>query len=164
MIISRLISVILRLLQLASAAIVTGIVGDYISDANQAGVNPADRFVYTIVIATFSLLASLILLVPFTASLTVFPLDILFFILWIVSFGLVVDFIAPMNCEWGWSWDGRYYLSDDPIDQCQRWKACLSFIFLSAIFWLMSAILALWVVYRTRGRVGERRRWYRSHY
>lgn len=90
MIISRLISIVLRLLQLASAAIVTGIVGDYISDANKANVNPADRFVYTIVIATFSLLASLILLVPFTASLTVFPLDFLFFILWIVSFGLVV--------------------------------------------------------------------------
>lgn len=95
MIISRLISVILRLLQLASAAIVTGIVGDYISDANQAGVSPADRFVYTIVIATFSLLASLILLVPFTASLTVFPLDFLFFVLWIISFGLVVGMHPP---------------------------------------------------------------------
>ncbi|KAF8429197.1 marvel domain-containing protein [Tirmania nivea] len=161
MIISRLISIILRLLQLASAAIVTGIIGDYISYTNQAGVSPGDRFVYTIVIAAFSLLTSLILLVPFTASLTVFPLDFLFFILWIVSFGLVVDFIAPMNCEWGWSWNGRYYLSE--VDQCQRWKACLAFIFLSAMFWLMSAILALWVVYRTRGRVGERR-WYRSHY
>ncbi|KAF8457460.1 integral membrane protein [Terfezia claveryi] len=163
MIISRLISVILRFLQLASAAIVTGIVGNYISNANQAGINPAGRFVYTIVIAAFSLLAALILIVPFTASLTIFPLDFLFFILWIISFGLVVDFIAPMNCEWGWSWYGHYYLSDDPIDQCHRWKACLAFIFLSAIFWLMSALLALWVVFRAGGRTRERR-WYRSHY
>ena len=90
MILSRLLSVILRLLQLAAAAIVTGIIGDYISHVNKAGFNPADRFIYTIVIAAFSLLAALILLVPFTASLTLFPLDFLFFILWIISFGLVV--------------------------------------------------------------------------
>lgn len=68
-----------------------------------------------------------------------------------------------MNCTWGWSWGGLYY-NDNAVDQCQRWKACVAFIFLSAMFWLMSAILALWVVYRTRGRVGERRTWYRSHY
>jgi len=165
MIFSRLLSIILRFLQLASAAIVTGIVGDYISDANKAGVNPADRFVYTIVIAAFSLLAALILLVPFTVTLTLFPLDFLFFLLWIISFGLVVDFLGPMNCGWGWSWHGPYFSdNDNAVDQCQRWKACEAFIFLSAIFWLMSAILALWVVYRTRGRVGERRTWYRSHY
>lgn len=163
MIISRFLSIALRFLQLASAAIVTGIVGNYISDANKAGVNPADRFVYTIVIATFSLLAALILLIPFTASLTVFPLDLLFFILWIISFALLVDFIAPMNCEWGWSWNGHYYNSDNPINQCQRWKACLAFTFLSAMFWLMSALLALWVIRRVRGR-GDRRVWYRSHY
>lgn len=90
MIISRIISIILRLLQLASAAIVAGIVGQYLHDADEANVNPADRFIYTLVVASFSLLAALILLIPFTASLTLFPLDFLFFILWIASFGLLV--------------------------------------------------------------------------
>lgn len=90
MIFSRLLSLILRFLQLASAAIVLGIVGAYISDVNKAHGNPADRFVYTIVIASFALLAALILLVPFTASLTIFPLDFIFFILWIISFGLLM--------------------------------------------------------------------------
>ncbi|KAF8460294.1 marvel domain-containing protein [Kalaharituber pfeilii] len=165
MILSRLISFFLRALQLASAAIVAGIVGAYLHDVNEVDADPADRFVYTIVVASFALLASLILLVPFSASLTVFPLDLLFFLLWIIAFGLAVDFIAPMNCEWGWSWAGRYYTSDSPIDQCQRWKAALAFMFLSAMWWLFSAILALWVVYSARrGPAGERRRWYRSHY
>jgi uncharacterized membrane protein YbhN (UPF0104 family) len=161
MIISRIISIILRLLQLGSAAIVAGIVGKYLHDADEANVNPADRFIYTIVVASFSLLASLILLIPFTASLTLFPLDFLFFILWIASFGLLVDFIAPMECDWSWGWsNGHWFINDDPIAQCQRWKSTLAFTFLSAMFWLASAILALWVVYRARGQ----RRWYRSHY
>jgi hypothetical protein len=163
MMLTRIVSVILRVLQLASAAIVAGIIGDYLHDLDKANYVPGGRFVYTIVIASFSLLASLILLIPFTASLTIFPLDLLFFILWIISFGLLVDWIAPMDCQW-YRGHSLFYLSEDPIDQCQRWKAGLAFTFLSAMFWLGSAILALWVVHRSKKRIGERRRWYRSHY
>lgn len=90
MIFSRLFSILLRVLQLATATVVTGILSDYIHDVNKANGNPADRLVYTLVIAVFSIIAALILLIPFTATLTLFPLDFLFFILWIVSFGLLV--------------------------------------------------------------------------
>jgi len=164
MIISRVISIVLRFLQFASAAIVLGIIAKYMDNVNKANRSPGGRFVYTIIIAVFALIASLILLVPFTASLTIFPLDILFFILWIISFGLLVEHIAPRSCEWGWSWNGRYHLFDDPDAYCQRMKTSLAFTFLSAMFWLMSGLLALWIVHRARGRAGEKRRWYRSHY
>lgn len=164
MIISRVISIILRFLQFASAAIVLGIVAKWVDDSNKAHLAPGGRWIYTLIIAVFALVAALILLVPFTASLTIFPLDILFFILWIVSFGLLVDFISPMNCENGLSWGGRWWYWGDANATCQRSKAALAFTFLSAMFWLMSGILALWIVSRARGRVGEKRRWYRSHY
>ena len=90
MIFSRLFSILLRVLQLATAVVVTGIVSDYIDDINKANGNPADRMVYTLVIAVFSIIMAFLLLIPFTATLTLFPLDFLFFILWIVSFGLLV--------------------------------------------------------------------------
>ena len=90
MIFSRLFSILLRVLQLATAVVVTGILSDYVDDVNKAHGNPSDRLVYTLVIAVFSIIAALILLIPFSATLTLFPLDFLFFILWIVSFGLLV--------------------------------------------------------------------------
>ena len=84
MIFTRVFSILLRILQLAAAAVVTGITSDYIADVNKANGNPADRIVYTLVIAVFSIITAFILLIPFTATLTMFPLDFLFFILWIV--------------------------------------------------------------------------------
>jgi len=96
MIFSRLFSILLRILQLIAAVVVTGIVSDYVNDVNKANGNPADRMVYTLVIAVFSIIMAFLLLIPFTATLTLFPLDFLFFILWIVSFGLLVGmFLIP---------------------------------------------------------------------
>lgn len=67
-----------------------------------------------------------------------------------------------MNCENSWVIDlWPWGDHDDPVAECQRWKALLACTFLSAMFWLLSSLLALWVVYRGRG---AGRRWYRSHY
>ena len=63
-----------------------------------------------------------------------------------------------MNCSnfWYdvWPWNGS---SDGG---CHRWKAVLACTFLSAMFWLLSSLIALWVVHRGRG---AGRRWYRSN-
>lgn len=91
MIFSRIFSILLRILQMAAAIVVMGITSDYVHDVHKAHGNPADRLVYTLVIAVFSIVLAFFLLIPFTATLTLFPLDFLFFILWIVSFGLLVS-------------------------------------------------------------------------
>jgi hypothetical protein len=51
---------------------------------------------------------------------------------------------------------------------CNEWKADLAFMFLSAICWLVSALLGIyWVHKHTRTHAPadgiHRRRWYRSH-
>jgi len=160
MIFSRLFSVLLRILQIAAAVVVMGITSDYVHDVNKVHGKPSDQLVYTLVIAVFSIVVAFVLLIPFTATLTLFPLDFLFFILWIVSFGILVNWIAPMSCTNPWWSDIWPWNNNDPSGGCQRWKAVLALTFLSAMFWLLSSLVALWVVHRGRG---AGRRWYRSH-
>lgn len=163
MVISRVIALVLRIVQLISALIVVGIIGHYLRIQDDNGWWPGSRFIYTEVIAALSLLASLLLLIPFTYALTLFPLDFTMFILWIVSFGLLADHIAPLNCTWAPTWAPRYYAYGSDVDNCSTWKTALAFIFISAIAWLCSAILALWVISRTRRSALASRRWYRAH-
>jgi hypothetical protein len=35
------------------------------------------------------------------------------------------------------------------LDQCSTWKTALAFTFISALLWLATALLAIWVVHRT---------------
>ncbi|KAF8248193.1 homoserine O-acetyltransferase [Wilcoxina mikolae CBS 423.85] len=82
MIISRVVGLALRAGQLISAVIVAGIIGHYLDVLNNAGYWPGSRFIYTEVIAGLAILASLILLIPFTWALTAFPFDLIMFLLW----------------------------------------------------------------------------------
>ncbi|KAF8543206.1 integral membrane protein [Trichophaea hybrida] len=168
MIISRVFSLALRAGQLISAVIVAGIIGHYLDVLNNAGYWPGSRFIYTEVVAGLGILAALVLLIPFTWSLTAFPFDLVMFLLWIISFALLVDYIAPMNCTWYAAWSPIYPGPNASAqDQCSTWKTALAFIFISALLWLVSAFLAMWVVHRTgrsRDPTVRRRRWYSSHY
>lgn len=83
MLFTRLVGLTLRALQLVSAVIVAGIIGHYLALADQNGWWPGSRFVYTEVIAGLAIMASLILLIPFTWALTMFPLDLLMFLFWV---------------------------------------------------------------------------------
>jgi len=162
-------SMVLRIGELAFAAVVAGITGDYlhsVSDESNSDTTKA-RFIYTEVVAGLSILLALLWLLPFSGTFIHWPVDLIMFILWIVSFALLVNFIGPLDC-------GNIFYWGDITQEgvCQRWKADVAFAFLSAIFWLASAILGLWVLRRarygtTRPVVGEgvvgRRRWYRSH-
>jgi len=159
---ARVFSVILRVLELVSATIVVGIVGDALHDADMAHSRPSSRFIYTEVVAALSMLLSLLLLIPFTAGFDLWPLDFVFFILWIVAFSLLADWIIPMNCNWTW---GNGYLENDAATQCSLWKAALAFAFISAVLWLLSSLVGMWFMWRTRGTTTHRRRrWYRSDY
>lgn len=165
----------LRVGELAFAATVAGLIGQYLHQVDEANGHPGKRFVYTEVIAGLSILLALIWLLPFTAGFIHYPVDFVMFILWIVAFGLLVNvsaqqelyapsnstpetnlfcvqFIGPLHCGSIWAWG-------DITDKgtCQKWKASVAFSFLSAVFWLASAILGIYVIHRARrGTVAAR--------
>jgi Membrane-associating domain len=88
---SKAVSVFFRIAELGSAVIVAGLVGRYLSYVHDANTSAGSRVIYTIVVAGISIIASLILIIPGRFSFFMFPLDAILFILWIVSFGLLVN-------------------------------------------------------------------------
>jgi uncharacterized membrane protein YphA (DoxX/SURF4 family) len=97
MIISRTISLLFRASELAFSVIVAGITGWYLHATDQYSAWSRGRYIYTVVVAGLSILVSLVLLIPFTASLMHWPLDLLLFVLWMVAFGLLEDVCAPFQ-------------------------------------------------------------------
>jgi len=162
MILSDICSLLLRLGELAFSAVVAGLTGQYLHANKDASSWSKGRFIYTEVVAAIGILFSLLFLLPFAGSFIHWPMDLLLFVLYMVAFGLLASFIAPMNCGSVWNWHGITGES-----QCSKFKADIAFCFLASIFFLASALLGLWVV-RRRTRVPEqkatRRRWYRSRY
>jgi len=150
---ARTIALILRVLELASAAIVAGLIGHELRRADKASARPAKRFIYTEVVAGLALLLSLLLLLPMTWAFSLWPLDFVMFILWIVAFGLLVDWLPTRSCNSsGWNFNP---FDDSGANHCQQWKAAVAFCFLSAMFWLASGAIAAWTLHRTRGATAE---------
>lgn len=90
MALDRIVSMILRAAELAFAAIVTGVTGDYLR-RSEASSWANGRFIYTIVVSSLSMLFAIILVIPFSSTFVNWPMDIFFSILWWVAFGLLVD-------------------------------------------------------------------------
>lgn len=90
MAIERIISIILRAAELACAAIVAGINGDYLDDSNASSWE-LGRFIYTEVVAGIAILFSVLWLLPFSGGFINWPMDVIISILWWVVFGLLVD-------------------------------------------------------------------------
>lgn len=105
-------------------------------------------------IAGLSILLALIWLIPFSSGffhwpstcfyheiyifegiLTLSLVDILISFAWFAAFGILVDALHHLSCGSIWSWRFR----GDAV--CGRWKAAEAFSFLSAIVWLVSAIV-----------------------
>jgi hypothetical protein len=161
-----LVSMLLRIGELAFAAVVAGITGAYLNSLGGYSDWTVARFIYTEVISAISMLLALLWLLPFSGTFIHWPVDLLISIAWFVSFGLLVNFIGPLDCGSIWYWGD---LTQNGL--CQRWKADVAFAFLSAIFWLASALLGIWVMNRRGAAAGpvagegvtRRRRWYHSH-
>lgn len=86
-----LLSLCLRIGELAFAAVVAGLTGEYLNAAHDSNDWSKGRFIYTEVVAAISMLLALLWLLPFTASFIHWPVDLLLFIAWIIAFGLMVD-------------------------------------------------------------------------
>ncbi|CAP72580.1 uncharacterized protein PODANS_2_120 [Podospora anserina S mat+] len=158
-------SIILRLAELAFAAVVAGLNGDYLHSVRGASSWDLGRHIYTEVVAGLSILFAIIWLFPFSSSFIHWPADLFFSILWFVAFGLLVDWLDG-SCGRVFDWTN---LSFRDTASCAQFKAVVAFSFLSAICWLASAIVGFWWVRRntrvrhtTTAPTYRRRRWYRS--
>ncbi|KAH8900980.1 hypothetical protein GQ53DRAFT_89 [Thozetella sp. PMI_491] len=164
MILTDLFSMILRLAELAFAAIVAGLTGNYLHSVEGSSSWDQGRFIYTEVVAGLSIIFSIIWLFPFSGSFIHWPADLFISVMWWVSFGLMVNWLNG-TCGYVFDWDG---ISFHGVDTCAEWKADIAFAFLSALCWLVSALVGIYWVHRHRTPPAttsagyRRRRWYRS--
>ncbi|KAF2793795.1 hypothetical protein K505DRAFT_35500 [Melanomma pulvis-pyrius CBS 109.77] len=164
MIVSRVASIFLRFGQFVCAAVVLGLVAHFLDQRNKYGVGPLGRSIYTIVIASISVLFSLVWLIPTTASMLHYPFDLLMSAAWFAAFGVLVNWVQRMNCGGIWHWGGIAVRGD----YCGEWRAAQAFSFISAIFWFASFILGVIVYHKLSRRTvatdgtHRRGRWHRS--
>ncbi|OCT44659.1 integral membrane protein [Cladophialophora carrionii] len=143
-VISRILSVGLRACQIAFAGVVAGIVGSYLHDYHDGNGWPLARLIYIEVVAGISLLLGLLWLLPFSGGFFHWPMDILLSFAWFASFGLLVEWLGDSTCN-GDTFDWNQ-ISFHGF--CGRYRSAEAFSFLSAIFWLLSAIVGLWFIHR----------------
>lgn len=158
MILMDIFSVILRLAELAFGAIVAGINGKYLHDVHNTSSWDQGRFIYTEVIAALAIFLAIIWLFPFAGSFTHWPVDIIISLCWFAAFGLLVNFLNG-TCGYIFDWGNVSFRNGD---QCGKWKAVIAFSFLSAICWLVSAIVGVLWVREKETRAYRRRTWYRT--
>jgi len=157
---SRLLSFLIRLAQLVLALVVAGIIGYYLH--HWGGDNsswPTGRWIYTEVIAAISILLGLILLLPFTATIIMWHLDLFVALAWFSVFGILVDAIGDVSCNSVWDLSGLSHSTD-----CDRWKTAEAFSFITAILWLASAVVGLSFIRRVGDRAASHRRYWYGRY
>lgn len=93
MILVDIISIILRVAELAFASIVAALNGRFLHAAR--GNSPWDlgRHIYTEVVAGLSILFAFVWLFPFSSSFIHWPMDLVISVMWFVSFGLLVNWL-----------------------------------------------------------------------
>lgn len=72
-IVSRIVSIPLRIAEIAFAAVVAGLVGHYLAQYDEIEPWPQARWIYTEVIAGLSILLALIWLIPFKSGFFTWP-------------------------------------------------------------------------------------------
>lgn len=97
MILTDLVGMILRLAELAFAAIVAGINGHYLHRVQGVDSWSLGRFIYAEVVAGISIFLALIWLFPFSGSFVHWPVDIVISICWFVAFGLIVNVSVSLS-------------------------------------------------------------------
>ncbi|KAL2159083.1 hypothetical protein VTH06DRAFT_2842 [Thermothelomyces fergusii] len=93
MMLAGLLSIILRLGELALAAVIAGLNGDYLSSVHNADSWKLGRHIYTELVAGMSILFAIISLFLFGRSFVHWPADFAISAAWFVAFGLLVDWL-----------------------------------------------------------------------
>ena len=148
-ILSRMISIPLRIGEIAFACVVTGIIAHYIHNYHSSDNWPHARFIYTLVISSISILLGAIWLIPFSGGFVTWAIDFFMSLAWFASFGLMVHFTRGACNAGAFDWGGI-----TGAGTCNRWRAAQAFAFLSAIFWLTSALVGIWFTRRERRKAG----------
>lgn len=147
MIVSRVASLILRVSQFVFAAIVLGLTAYFLHQRERHGVGPLGRTIYTLVIASLSVIASLLWMIPTKSSIAGYGSDLFFTAAWFAAFGVLVDWYHGINCGSIWYWGGIGFRG---ANMCGRWNAAQAFSFLSAIVWLASFALGIITYHRLK--------------
>jgi len=169
MALDRIVSLVLRVAELVFAAIVVGVTGDYIHTTDNYETSwDLGRFIYTEVVAALAILLAILRLFPFASHFFTWPVDLFVSACWWASFGLLVDLIGN-TCGGVFNWSNLAPLGD----VCGKFKADIAFAFLSALCWLVSALVGFFWVRSEERRAARvdaahsrhhHRRWYRrSH-
>jgi hypothetical protein len=170
----KVISVILRLAELASAIIVLGILSRICYLVGIAQANVDGRIIYAIVVACLGIMYSIFFCPPFKNMFLGFPFDFLLFVMWLVAYCLLQTKTGSHTCSarwyydyWGFYW-GHFYRVGRPgtvsVDNagCASWRTVLAFSFIAWFLHLLSGILGVYV-FRTYIKLDETRRDIQHH-
>ncbi|KAK4144280.1 uncharacterized protein C8A04DRAFT_36743 [Dichotomopilus funicola] len=132
-------TLLVRLAELAFAAVVAGLNGEYLRATRATDSWLLGRQIYTEVIAVFAMVTALFFLIPLQAYAHIlrWPADLVLSAAWFVAFGLLVDWVGD-SCGNVFDWNT---ISFRGAASCSQVKATIAFSFLSALFWLTSAIM-----------------------
>ncbi|KAH7338514.1 hypothetical protein BKA66DRAFT_479752 [Pyrenochaeta sp. MPI-SDFR-AT-0127] len=161
---TKVFSVILRLSELCSSAIVVALLGRFFYLLHLAPDRSIEgRLIYAEVISCLEIIASILLLIPLKYSFYAWPLDAIFFVCSIVAFGLLADLNSSCSSYWYWNYWGFYWgrfwtvapraiITSSVVGSagCRTWRATLAFLFMGAMAWLLSAILGVFVFVEIR--------------
>ncbi|ENH72294.1 hypothetical protein FOC1_g10004533 [Fusarium oxysporum f. sp. cubense race 1] len=143
----KVVSVVLRLAELASAIIVLGILSRFTYLAGIAQVHIDGRIIYTIVVACLGI----------KTLFLGFPFDFVMFVMWLVAYCLLQTRTGSHTCSanwyydyWGYYW-GRFWRVG-PVGTvhvgsagCSSWRTVLAFAFIAWFLHLLSGILGIYV-------------------
>jgi len=146
MVISRLLSFVLRFLEVICALIVSAAAGWFLHIRHVHSVGPEGRLTFSLVVGIYSLVLSLIWLIPFTSTFLHYPLDFITAFAYFTTFAVTQEWIFHVDgCGNIFQWNGEYHMGE-----CIDWRVMEAFAFIGGVLWLISALLSIYVFHSTR--------------
>jgi hypothetical protein len=145
MIVTRLVSLILRAAQFVFAVIVLGLTAYFLHQRLSHGVGPLGRVIYTVIWSSLSIIFSVIWMIPTKSTIASYGSDLLFTAGWAAAFGVLVRYFNTQSCGSAWAWTG---FSLRRSNACGQWKAAQAFSFLSLVVWFATFVLGVITYHR----------------
>jgi hypothetical protein len=138
--VARIISIVLRIAQFITAAVVLGLIAYFLHQYDKYHVGPFNRLVYSVIIAAISVWLSLLWVILPHATWAHWLTDLIFCAAWFAVFGLLQDYYDDsINCGSTWAWNNINFTNN----YCGQWNAAQAFSFLAAVFWFASFIVGV---------------------
>ncbi|KAH5447812.1 hypothetical protein HBI30_174780 [Parastagonospora nodorum] len=153
MIVSRLVSLVLRIAQFVFAAIVLGLTAYFLYQRSRHNDGPFGRVVFAVIWSSLSIIGAIIWAVPTSSSMTGYVSDLVFTAGWAAVFGLLVRWFNGTNCGSAWDWAGFSFSRDN---NCGQWRAAHAFSFLSMVIWFATFLLGIITAHRLSHRAAPR--------